>query len=269
MTEDSRTGFGLQPADNRMILYPLIVGIIIIVGWQYAVQLFNISTLLLPPPTEIYLAYRDLQQLVNSNLASTLMVAGIGFFAALLIAFVLAVALTLSDKLRYALMPLILSFNTVPRVALAPLIVFYIGGFDAKYLISAWVAFFPMVVNTYEGIGEMDEDAEMLFTSVGASKWQELVKYRIPNAVPFIVDGMKIGIILAIVGAIVGEFVASDSGAGYLALVALGQYNVALMFAIAIIMGFIAVVAFYLLYLVQSRLVYWESADMFSTGDTE
>lgn len=197
------------------------------------------------------------------------MVAGIGFFSALVSAFLLAVILTLSDKLRYALMPLILGFNTVPRVALAPLIVFYIGGFDAKYLISAWVAFFPMVVNTYEGIGNIDQDVEMLFTSVGASKWQELVKYRIPNAVPFIVDGMKIGIILAIVGAIVGEFVASDSGAGYLALVALGQYNVALMFAIAIIMGFIAVVAFYLLYLIQNRLVYWESASMFSIGDAE
>jgi len=260
---------GANVTISKKYSYPLIVGIVLVVLWEYATELFNISGILLPPPTEIFAAYMEFADLIHSNITSTVLTAIIGFGGAFLLAFLTAIVLTYSDRVRYALMPLIVSFNTVPRVALAPLIIFYVGGFDAKYLISAWMAFFPIVISSYEGLAEVDEDIEMLFESVGATELQKLVHFRIPNAIPFIIDGAKIGVILAIVGSIVGEFVASNEGVGYLALVALGQYNIALMFAITIIMGLIALIAFYILHAIQSRVVYWGSSSMIGAGDSK
>jgi NitT/TauT family transport system permease protein len=111
-------------------------------------------------------------------------------------------------------------------------------------------------------MANLDEDLQLLQQSLGASIWQEYRYIRIPNALPFIFDGMKVAITLAIVGAVVGEFVAAQQGIGYLALFALKYHNIPLVFALVGIMGLVSVTAFTLLFVLQDRLVHWQDASI-------
>lgn len=218
----------------------------------------------LPGPVAIYTRVMETSDIIVANIWPTLFAAAVGFSAAVVLGISVAVVLTASERLRNALMPIIVSGNSVPRLALAPVIIFYVGGFQAKYLISAWVAFFPMLVNAMEGLGDLSEDLDHLLKSLDASLYQEYRKVRFPNSLPFLFDGMKLTVTLAIVGAVVGEYIAADNGMGWLALFALRNLDIALVFGIVGIMGFISVTLFYLLFLLQSRLVHWTEASMIS-----
>lgn len=218
----------------------------------------------LPGPVAIYARVMETSEIIIANIGPTLFAAAVGFTAAVVLGITVAVILTASERLRNALMPIIVSSNSVPRLALAPVIIFYVGGFQAKYLISAWVAFFPMLINAMEGLGELDEDLNHLLKSLDASLYQEYRKVRIPNSLPFMFDGMKLTVTLAIVGAVVGEYIAADSGMGWLALFALRNLDVALVFGIVGIMGMISVTLFYALFVLQNRLVHWTDANMIS-----
>lgn len=216
----------------------------------------------LPGPVAIYNRVVETNEIILQNLWPTLMAAGVGFAAAVVLGILTAVILTANERLRGALMPLIVSANSVPRLALAPVIIFYVGGFQAKYLISAWIAFFPMLINAMEGLGDLGEDLDHLLKSLDATTYQEYRKVRLPNSLPFIFDGMKLSVTLAIVGAVVGEYVAADSGMGWLALFALRNLDTELVFGLVGIMGLISVTLFYALFVLQDRLVHWTEASM-------
>lgn len=217
-----------------------------------------------PGPLAIYTRVMETNEVIIANIWPTLFAAGVGFTVAVVLGIIMAVTLTASERLRNALMPIILSVNSVPRLALAPVIIFYVGGFKAKYFISAWIAFFPMLINAMEGLGDLGEDLDHLLKSLDASLYQEYRKVRFPNSLPFIFDGMKLTVTLAIVGAVVGEYIAADSGMGWLALFALRNLDIALVFGIVGIMGFISVTLFYALFILQDRLVHWTEASMIS-----
>lgn len=223
-------------------------------------ELFPKATL--PGPVTIYARVMATSEIIIANLWPTVFASAVGFVAAVGLGILVAVILTANDRLRGALMPLIVSSNSVPRLALAPVIIFYVGGFQAKYLISAWVAFFPMLINAMEGLGDLDEDLDHLLASLDASLYQEYRKVRFPNSLPFLFDGMKIAVTLAIVGAVVGEYVAADSGMGWLALFALQNLDIPLVFGIVGVMGMISVTLFYVLFVLQDRLVHWTEASI-------
>lgn len=235
----------------------------ILLFWQViTAELRLLDKAVLPAPTVIVSEFQKTQELILNNLWYTLLESGVGFVAAVALALVISFLLTMNDRIRNSLMPLILAGNSVPRVAFAPVILFYFGGFQAKYVIAAWVAFFPMLVNTLDGMANLDEDMELLQQSLGASLWQEYRYIRIPNALPFIFDGMKVAVTLAIVGAVVGEFVSAQQGIGYLALFALKYHNIPLVFALVGLMGMVSVGAFITLFFLQAKLVHWKETSL-------
>lgn len=222
-----------------------------------------VSPTALPSPVTVYEVTMQFQDLLFENILVTVERAGYGYVISVVLAVVLGVVLTAWDRAHQALMPLVLASNTVPRISLAPLIIFYAGDFNPHVLIAAWIAFFPMLVNIMEGLGDLDEDLENLLEAIDATTYQEYRYVRFPNALPFIFDGLKIGVTLAIVGAVVGEFVASETGVGFIALFAMTNYNIPLVFSVVGLMSLIAVAAFFTLYLVQDKLVHWREAALF------
>lgn len=235
------------------------------IWWLLTDGLGVLGPLTLPSPALVLAQYGEFGGLILQNFWPTATASVVGFVFAVVLALTIGTALSLRKSFRASLMPLILSGNAVPRVALAPLIIFYLGGGEvANYVIAAWVAFFPMLVNTIEGLVEIEEEYDQLLATFNASTYQEYRYIRFPNSLPFIFDGMKISISLAIVGAVVGEYVASSQGLGFLALIGLSNYNLELVFAVIGIMGVVAVIAFYGLFILQDRLVYWKDTSLFS-----
>lgn len=235
-----------------------------LVGWYLIADVFNlVGDLALPSPIAVAQITIEQQEILLMSLVTTLERAATGYVGAVLLALVLAVVLTANERIRQALMPLILGANTVPRVSIAPLIVFYLGDFSPHALIAGWVAFFPILINAMEGFGNLDEEIEDLLDALGATRYQEYRLVRLPNALPFIFDGLKVGVSLAIVGAIVGEFVSATEGIGFLALFAMKNYDIPLVFSVIGLMALVALAAFLTLYLLQDRLVHWREAALF------
>jgi len=238
--------------------------VVTFVGWYLIADVFNlVGDLALPSPIAVFEITIQAQDILIMSLMTTLQRAATGYVGAVLLALVLAVLLTANEYVRQALMPLILGANTVPRVSIAPLIVFYLGDFSPHALIAGWIAFFPILINAMEGLGTLDEDVENLLGALGASRVQEYRYVRFPNALPFIFDGLKVGVSLAIVGAIVGEFVSATEGIGFLALFAMKNYDIPLVFSVIGLMALVALAAFLTLYLLQDRLVHWREAALF------
>ncbi|UPM44340.1 ABC transporter permease [Halocatena salina] len=237
----------------------------LLIGWYLVTDVFGfVSNVVLPSPLSVLQGIFEYRSLILKNLEPTVVASAVGFVWATVLAFLMAVVLTYSKRAERLLLPLIVSGNSIPRVALAPLIIFYVSGFDAKYMLSAWIAFFPLLVNIHEGLTRIDEDQMLLLRSFDATAWQGFKWVRFPNALAFIFDGMKIGVILSIVGAVVGEFVASDEGMGNLALVALEAYETDLVFGIVGIMGLLSVSAFFVLFSLQDRVIHWHQTNLFT-----
>lgn len=238
---------------------------LVLVIWQLATGTFRlVDDVVLPSPLEVLNEAIRIQDLIVSNFWPTVTASAVGFVLAVTGGILGAVALSYDERIRTGLMPLIIGGNSIPRVSLAPVIIYYFGGFQAKYMLSAWIAFFPMLVNTLEGLSALDDDRENLLRTLGASTWQEYRYLRIPSALPLIFDGMKISVSLAIVGAVVGEFIGAREGLGYLALFALRDVNTSLVMASIFAMSIVSVAAFFALFLIQDRVIHWKEANLFT-----
>lgn len=235
--------------------------------WELLTASFGvIPSYIFPSVSGVVETFLDQRSLILDNLWFTLRAGLLGFLIALSLSIVVAVPLVISDEAKNALMPIIVGTNTVPRVTLAPLLLFYIDITTyANIMIAAWVAFFPMFVNTSDGLGSLPDETENLLNVVGASTWQEFRYARFPNALPNIFDGMKVGISLSIIGAIVGEFVARDRGLGFLAFLGLRYLDLELVLASIIVLGLFTTVMIFGMYLLQDRIVFWQEASFFAS----
>ncbi len=244
-----------------------VIGALFVLGVWYVLTdaLSVIDELTLSGPTEVITNIFELNELLLTNFWPTMGAIAFGFLAALVLSFIIAVTLLWNQELQDGLMPLIVGINSVPRITLAPLIIFYIGGVEARYIVATWVAFFPMYMNIYSGLQDLDQNEVDLLRSLDSTYLQEMRHVRIPNAMPFIFDGMKVGIVFASVGAVVAEFVGAGDGTGlgYLALFALNAHNIGLAFSIVGIMGVFSASAFFIFLIIQDRVVYWEDSNVF------
>lgn len=245
-----------------------VLGFVLVIGaWELAAGVFNlVSDIILPAPSSIVLSTIQFSDIILKNLKPTLAASIIGFVAAVSLGFATALALNVSDRVNELLLPVVVGGNSVPRIAIAPLIIFYVDvPNQAHIIISAWVAYFPVVVNTLDGLNTWNESHRRLFSSLGATPWQEYLKVRLPMALPHIFDGMKVAATLAVLGAVVGEFVAAEQGMGFLALIALYGLNIPLAFATVTIMALISTTAFFSLYLLQDRVIFWKDIELVPT----
>jgi NitT/TauT family transport system permease protein len=204
-------------AGNRFttsILPPLLVLAVVIVVWQACIALFQIHPILLPSPGAVWQAlWTERSVLLRATLV-TGAAALCGLSASIVLGAIIAVLFSQSAKLRSALYPYVIFLQTVPIVAIAPLLIIWSGNnFRTIVLVSVIISIFPIVSNTTAGLMSINENLRDLFRMNGATRWQTLAKLRIPAAVSHLVLGTRISCGLAVIGAIVGEFFVGNSGA--------------------------------------------------------
>ena len=204
---------------------------LLIVLWQLAVTVFGVREYLLPSPARVLDAMFSSQ----TRWLDHILVTGAAIFGAFLIAaiggVILGTMIAWSSLMNRALMPFLVFVNTLPKVAIAPLFLLWLGyGILPNMLIGALIGFFPVVINTAVGLSQIDDDMLDLGRVFNAPKWKVFAKIRIPNAYPYILSALKVTATAAVVGAIVGEFVASQNGLGYVIITSQSSMNTPLAF---------------------------------------
>jgi NitT/TauT family transport system permease protein len=216
-----------------------------VVLWELLVIAFNVPTWLLPAPTAIWTEFVKQAHLLGRHLVTTGSGAVSGLAIGAVSALILAMLMVQSRILQRVLMPLLVIDQSVPKIALAPIFVIWFGtGMTTRVVIAVVISFFPIVVNAIRGMTAVDRRVNDLMTTLSASRWDILTKVQLPNAVPYIFAALKVAVPLSIIGAVVAEFMQSDSGLGYLVLVAVGNVNTPMVFVSVLIMALLSLVLF-------------------------
>lgn len=238
----------------------LATAIIFIGGWELIVRLRDVPPIVLPPPTlilqKLYLGI--VEGTFLTNLYYTLLETLGGFLIAAVLGIVLGSLVAEISWIRRAIYPYIVGFQTIPKVALAPLLVVWFGfGLTSKVIVAATVAFFPIIVNTIEGIANTERARIDLVRAAGAGKFEIFRRVKLPSALPFIFAGLDAGIVLALLGAVVGEFIGARVGLGNQMLTFNAVLDISSSFAILLLLSVIGYVLHLLLVLVQRKVVFW------------
>jgi len=239
----------------------LITIVLALLLWEGLVHLENLPAFILPAPELV--AARFWQALLDGSLLRqagyTLLEVLLGLLAGSLLATTLGYLLAKSPLLERLLAPYLVASQAIPIVAIAPLLVIWFGpGIFSKVLISALIVFFPVLVNTVVGLRAVPENLRDLMHSLKASRAQMLRYLEIPSALPVLLGGLRIGATLSVIGAVVGEFVGSDRGLGFLINVGRGQYDTALVFAAIITLIAMALGLYGAVVLIENRLLAWQ-----------
>lgn len=208
-------------AGLRSIVLPLGLALFVLVAWQTYVTVANIPSVILPSPISIakYIVARYDILLIHA--IPTTVESAVGFLLALALGVLLAILITYSQVAREALYPNLVFFQLIPKIALAPLFIIWLGvGSTSRIAFSVFIAFFPVVIATTAGFLSVDKSILRLCRSLTATEWQVFTSVRFPSALPHIFSGMKIAITLAIIGVIIGEFITAQAGLGYLIIFA-------------------------------------------------
>ena len=226
--------------------------------WELVCRYARIPVWLLPAPVAIVRDTWQWADRIPGHLWVTFYEIIGGFAVAVLVGVPIAVAVVYSPLLRRIVYPILLVVQSVPKVALAPLFLIWVGyGPRSNILVAAIVAFFPMVVNTATGLESVEPELLQLTSSLQASPLQVFWKVRLPWALPHIFSGMKVAMSLSVIGAVVGEFVGSDKGLGYLILTASSNMNTAIVFGVMIVLSALGIVVFWAVCLAEALLCPW------------
>lgn len=240
---------------------PLMLAFFILLVWQLYVPLAGVSSFVLPTPLAIGARIvSDFPILMSHAYVTLLEVLG-GFFLAVAVGLPTALAIFYWRTFETAIYPLLIALQTIPKVALAPLLVLYLGyGWAPKITLAFLISFFPIVITTVVGLQSLEKGLVHLVRSMGANEWQTFVKVRLPAALPSVFGGFKVGISLAVIGAIIGEYVAAERGLGYLQLQANARFDTTLNFATVVTISGIGVTLYFLLNFIERKVSYRKEA---------
>jgi len=246
-----------RPSVVEHAITPLIY-LVLLLAWEASVRFFELPGWILPAPSAIVLAAKDWAPELLLNSYVTLRETVIGFLLALVLSLPLAVVIGFTTLARRIIYPLLLGLQSIPKVALAPLVILWLGvGNWPKIAIVTLVCFFPILVNLVAGFEAVPGSMLDLMRSLRASEYITFRRLRIPVALPHLFTGCKIAITFAVIGAVIGEFVAAQEGLGYLILISTAQSQTPLAFAALILLTVISIVLFYSIELLEKRLVTW------------
>ena len=233
----------------------------VIVAWQIFVPLAGLSKFVLPTPLEIAGRMVTEWRLLLQNSYVTLFEVVSGFVVSVLIGVPLALSIFYSRPFERAIYPILVAFQTIPKVALAPLLVLYLGyGWAPKITLAFLISFFPIVISTVVGLQSLDKNLVSLVRSMGANEWQTFFKVRLPAALPSIFGGFKVAISLAVIGAVIGEYVAAELGLGYLQLQANSLFDTTLNFATVVTISIMGVLLYFVVDFVERKVAYKRDA---------
>ena len=227
-------------------------------AWEALVRAGAVDPLILPAPTDIAQALWTDRSILGDDLAITAYEVVLGLLAAIALGAALGFAMHLWPAVRKALRPLVIGSQAVPVPVIAPLLILVLGfGLAPKILLVALVCFFPVTINLYDGLRDVDADARKLLRSLDASRWRRLTLLEAPSALPATFTGVKIAAAVAVIGAVFAEWAGSDRGLGHTLLIANGQLETARAFAATVLLFALAIALYGLFALLERRVVDW------------
>jgi NitT/TauT family transport system permease protein len=243
---------------TRRVLRITVFYVAALLLWEGFVRLFQVPDWLVPAPSQVLDVITDKNSVMLSHTLVTLEETLAGFFLALGVGVACAIGIVHFPFLRDTLYPSLIMFNSFPKVAIAPLFVVWIGvGTESKIANAFLTAVFPIVLNTIMGLTNMDPELLELVRSMSKSRWVLFWKIRFPYSLPFVFAGCKIAISLAVIGAIVGEFISGRSGLGYLVLSANNYFNTPMAFAALLYLVVMSLALYGMVILAEKLMLPW------------
>ncbi|MGE3701996.1 MAG: ABC transporter permease [Hyphomicrobiaceae bacterium] len=248
-------------AARPVVLPALTLGALIAL-WEACVRGFAIPEFLLPAPSAIFSAVVQQAPNVLQHTRSTMFTILAGFAASIIVGFPLAIAIASSPLLANALYPLLVLTQSVPKIAIAPLLVIVFGANEVpRIIVTFLVAFFPLVISVAAGLLATPPELVELGRALRASWSQELFRIRLPSATPFVFSGLKMAITFSVIGAVVGEFVAADRGLGYLITSSAAFFKTPLAFGAIVLLSIIGIVLFQIIVIIERAFFSWSVTD--------
>jgi len=201
----------------RSVVLPLLLAGAVLLLWELGVRLGGVPEVILPAPTRILAIVLDKRDILLRHAWPTILESAGGFVLSSLLGIGLAILLSYSRLAREALYPNLVFFQLIPKIALAPLFIIWLGiGSESRLAFAVFISFFPIVISTLAGFSSVDPNMVRLCRSLTATEWQVFSSVKFPSALPYIFSGMKVAMTLAIIGVIIGEFITAQQGLGYL-----------------------------------------------------
>ncbi|TPI23192.1 ABC transporter permease [Mesorhizobium sp. B4-1-1] len=238
------------------VTLPVLGAASILLAWQYILPLLGVPAYIVPTPTAIFGVFQKNFTLLIDNLRPTLIEAVAGFVIGDLAAVLLAVLFVHSRVLQAAYFPIVLFFNTIPILALSPIIILIFGlGMTPKIVIAAVICFFPTLVNMIRGLDSASDNEHELFRVLSATRSEVFWSLRLPRALPMLFSSLRISSATAVIGAIVGEWIGSDKGLGALVIQATFNYQSDRLYAAIVLSSSLSIALFCLVVLVERRII--------------
>ena len=230
----------------------------VVVVWELAVRAAGLPAYVLPAPTTVFRDFSGQWARVLSHSLVTAEIVLVGYVLGVLVSMPLALAIAFSPTVQATLYPLLVLFQIIPKIAVAPLFIVWFGfGFLPKIMLVFLLSFFPIVISAIAGFRSLDQDVTDLARSTGAGAWKMFVKIRLPQSLPSIFTGLKVGAALAPTAAVVAEFVGSDKGLGYLILEFNGFIEIPLVFACIVLLSAIGLALYYAVEMLEQLTIPW------------
>ncbi|WP_430397578.1 ABC transporter permease [Ferrovibrio sp.] len=239
-----------------VVFYPLFAMFVLLVVWEVCTLVFSIPEFLLPKPTVVFQSIQQNAALILRESWVTAAEIALGYLLSIAVGVPLALAIFLWPFFARSIYPILIATQAMPKVAVAPLLIVWFGfGMLPKVLIAFLIAFFPIVINTVMGLTSIEKEKIYLARAMGLGTIDTFFKIRLPNAMPSIFGGLKISITLAVVGAVVGEFVGGNAGLGYQLIVANGAMDTPMLFALLFGLTLLGIGMFLLVELAERLIV--------------
>jgi NitT/TauT family transport system permease protein len=246
---------------ERIMPWAVVLGIFAV--WEASVWLFSIPSFVLPAPSEIFAAMWQWREPILTNAAQTLMTTVVGFGLAIAFGLFTGVLIGSSSLIYNGLYPVLIGFNSIPKVAVVPILVIWFGIGTVPAIITAFlISFFPILVNVAAGIATVEPDLKDVMRALGASRRDIVMKVGIPRAMPYFFASLKVAITVAFVGSIIAETVASNKGIGHLMIVASSRFEVPLVFAGLLLTAVMGVAMYAVAIVVEKRMTGWATRGM-------
>jgi ABC-type nitrate/sulfonate/bicarbonate transport system permease component len=250
---------------TRPVLGPLknwlsVAGIILVLLglWEGYVRVFQVQKWLLPAPSLIAATLVTSRELLWHHTLVTVLEVVLGFGLSLLCGVVLACGMAFSRTLERSLYPFVIASQTIPIIVIAPLLLIWVGyGLAPKIIVVALIDFFPIVVNMVDGLKSVDPDVVHLLRILGANRWQIFVKVQLPSSLPFLFSGTRVAMAVSVIGAVIGEWVGSSQGLGYLMIRSKPQFLTERVFAAIVVLSALGITLFALVGVLEKLAIPW------------
>ena len=249
---------GSMVSSLRQWVAPVMILVGVVALWEFGVRVWDIPKWQLPSPSEIGRELAASRGLLLGHTLVTLEEIVLGFVAALAAGLVLATGIAYSRILERSVYPIVIASQTIPIIAIAPLLLIWVGyGIAPKVIVVALICFYPIAVNTVDGLKAVDPDMVNMIKTLGASRWQVFTKLQMPTAMPYMFSGIKVAISVSVIAAVIGEWVGASAGLGYLITYSQPLFLTARVFAAIVVLSAMGISLFLLASVVERKMLPW------------